>query len=243
MHTTFLVGLTQQQALRREMDVIANNLANMNTTGFKAEKVLFQEFLEAEDVAAGERADVSYVLDYGVTRDLTQGRIEMTGGPLDVALDGEGFFVVETGNGERYTRTGHFRMDDLGQLTTTAGDPVLDIDGLPILIDQGADTIEVANDGSISVDGVFLARLQAVTFETMAALKKEGDGLYSSQLPPEPAQNVKFLQGSVEQSNVVPIEQMSRMIEVMRSYQSATRNLKTAEDLASDAIKRLGKVA
>ena len=133
MQNAVLVGLSRQVALARELDVVANNIANINTTGFKADGSLFEEFLSSSARADGPAGRVSFVRDRGVWHDMSQGPIEHTGNPLDVAVDGKGFLVVQTPRGERYTRNGSMQINATGQLVTSDGYPVLG-DGGPITL-------------------------------------------------------------------------------------------------------------
>src|SRR5262245_48269094 len=149
MENALLVGLSAQMALRRNMEIIANNLANASTSGFKREAPVFEELLVpvADDAAA--MREVSFVRDWGVLRDMTAGPLLQTGSPLDVALEGDGFFVVRTAAGERYTRDGHLKLDAQGRLVTADGDPILS-DGGEITIPPGQSDIKIARDGTVS---------------------------------------------------------------------------------------------
>ena len=142
MSTTTTVALSQQMALERTLDVIANNLANMSTTAYKTETVVFEEYLMEVETESGTE-DVSYVIDKGVNRDLKQGHQIVTNNPLDLAVNGSGYFVVETPEGDRYTRNGHFVLDDRGQLSTKEGYAVLSTSGQPIMLSP--------QDGEISI--------------------------------------------------------------------------------------------
>src|SRR5689334_23733801 len=126
MEASLVVGLSAQMALRRNMEIIANNLANSSTAGFKREAPLFEELLvPVEDSDGTGQTEVSFVRDWGVVRDMTSGPLEQTGGTLDVAVDGNGMLVVNTAAGERYTRDGHLKLNEQGKLVTADGDPVM----------------------------------------------------------------------------------------------------------------------
>ena len=134
MENSVFIALSRQGTLKREMDVIANNLANMNTTGFKAEKMMFVEHLVKS--RGGDRllpVKLSFARDVAQITDLTEGQIKTTGNPLDVAIKNEGYFVVETPNGERYTRNGRFEIDNQGQLVNQEGFPILTQAGVPVV--------------------------------------------------------------------------------------------------------------
>ena len=246
MENTLLVGLSRQIALRRELDVIANNIANIGTTGFKSENVLFEEHL-----ARGARVDhfpvpqdrrVSFVLDRETRTDLSQGPFSQTGSILDTAIDGEGFFAVETPAGERYTRAGGFAINVAGELVTPAGHRVLGNAG-PIVLDPNDTEISIALDGTISTRDGERGRLRLVRFEDASQLSKQGDNLFSSEaaaLPVEP--RTRVVQGSIEKSNVHAVVEMGRMIEVTRAYTNLASLMSRADELRRNAIERLADV-
>ena len=174
MENSLPVLLSRQGVLKRQMETIATNLANANTAGFKAEVMIFKEFEERTGEAGGK---LSMVHDVTYLRDISQGEIRGTDNPLDLAISGEGFFVVEAPQGERYTRHGAFQLDNLGQLITLTGDPVLGAGGAPIVVPPGTERITITRDGTVSADGQEIGAVQVVTFEAPAALFKEGDSL------------------------------------------------------------------
>lgn len=245
MENAMLVALSRQMTLRREMSITANNLANMSTAGFKVEKML----VSAKDDTAARHEDgpthVDFVQDWGVARDFSDGQIEATGRPLDVALVGPGFFAVDTDEGERYTRDGRFTVDATGTLTTSDGKAVLDDSGAPILLDTNSSAPKIDSQGVVSVDGQQVARLRIVGFADLGSLSKDGAGRYSAPdgLQPEELEAPKVMQAHLERSNVVPILEMNRMIEVTRSYQAVSNMLNSQEDLTKTAIQRLGRVS
>lgn len=246
MENALLVGLSRQVALRRELDVVANNLANLGTAGFKGENVLFEEY-----VASGARADefsthvdqqISYVLDRETLTDFAQGSFQQTGSQLDFALDGEGFFVVETPQGERYTRAGSFALNATGELVTSGGYRILG-DGGPIVLDPNDTDISVSRDGTISTPTGELGKLRLVRFEEQAQLTRFGDNLFTSETPPVPVDaRTRVVQGSIEKSNVQPIMEIGRMIEVTRAYTTLANLMSRTDELRQSAIERLADV-
>lgn len=242
MENALLVGLSRQVVLKRQMDVLANNLANMNTAGYKSGTLLFEKHLmpvaQMNDLDGQDR-NVSFVLDNSIYRSFAEGSFEQTGNELDVALSGDGWMVVQTPDGERYTRNGQLKLDAEGQLVTPSGHPVLG-DGGPIVFGPQDSGVEIAHDGTISTSQGIKDRLRVVRFESNAALRKEGDTLFSSEQPPEPAEDVRVIQGVVEKSNVQPIAELSRMIETVRAYTNMAQTLNQAQDLRRDAIEQLG---
>lgn len=240
MENALLVGLSAQIALRRNMDIIANNLANVSTAGFKRETPMFEELLAAVEADTGSMREVSFVRDWGILRDMTSGPLLQTGSAFDVAVEGDGMLVVRTPQGDRYTRDGHMKIDAQGQLVTSTGDPILG-DGGPIAVPPGVTDIKIATDGTISGPAGVIGRLSVVAFPPRA-LHKEGKNLYSADEAPQPTQNARILQGMVERSNVEPVYEMTQMIEVLRAYQHSTEQLNATDDLIRRALQRLGEV-
>jgi flagellar basal-body rod protein FlgF len=246
MENALLVGLSRQVALRRELDVIANNLANLNTTGFKGESVLFEQYL-----APGARLDdfptyvdrqVAYVLDRETRTDLSQGSFNRTDGQYDVAIDGEGFFVVETPQGERYTRAGSFALNATGELVTAAGYRVLG-DAGPIVLDPNDTNVSIARDGTISTPTAERGKLRLVRFANSSQLTRYGDNLFQSDTPPIAVDpRTRVAQGFVEKSNVSPILEIGRMIEVTRAYTTLANLMSRTDELRQSAIERLADV-
>src|SRR5882757_5381466 len=153
MENAVLIGLSRQTALQRELEVVANNIANLNTTGFKADGAVFSEFLrdkaDTDQFAAQDRR-LSLVQDRMNWHDMSQGVVQQTGGPLDIAIDGDGMLAVQTAGGERYTRNGALQLNNLGQVVTTNGDTVLGESG-PIVIQPTDRDIVINKDGTIKV--------------------------------------------------------------------------------------------
>ena len=243
MENALVVGLSAQMALNRNMEIIANNIANASTTGFKREAPLFEELLVPVDDPQGSISGggmVSFVRDWGVVRDMTAGPLEQTGGTLDVAVDGNGMLVVNTAAGERYTRDGHFKLDAQGKLVTSDGNPVLS-DGGEIVIPPGESEIKIARDGTVSTRQGAAGKLRIVSFAA-SALSKEGKNLYSANAPAAPATDARVMQGMIERSNVEPVVEMTKMIEVQRAYQHSTETLNATDDIIRRAVQRLGDV-
>lgn len=239
MENTSYIGLSRQIALGRQLDLIANNVANMNSAGFKGERAIFEEFL----VKTSNRKKLSYVQDRGIWREMKQGPLERTGSPYDVALKGEGaFFVVGTIDGPRYTQNGRFQLDGEGTLVTQAGYPVLDDGGNPIVIDPLDGDITISSEGAVIGELGEIARLQLVQFDQLQDMKKIGDSLYNTNEDPKDPENVQVAQGMFEASNIQGIIEMTRMMDVVRAYTSTANMLQTGHDLQRRAVERLGEV-
>jgi flagellar basal-body rod protein FlgF len=246
MENTLLIGLSRQTALRRALDVTANNIANMNTTGFKADGVVFEEHLGA--VARSNRfggADqrVSFVADRATWHDMRQGGVQETGNPLDLAVSGDALMVVQTPRGERYTRNGALQINANGELVTSEGFPVLG-DAGPIVFQPQDRGISVAADGSVSTSGGARGKVRLVEFAQRGRLQKDGSSNFSAPagVTPQPATQSRVVQGAIEKSNVQGVIEMSRMIEITRTYTTIAQLAQTQGDLRRSAIERLAEV-
>ena len=241
MENALMVALSSQMSLRREMDVLANNIANINTSGFKGENVLFEQYVAKIEGAPSQADELTFVIDKGLFRNMTEGQIEVTNAPFDLAIVGDGFFTIQTADGEAYSRSGHFGVNDAGQLSTRDGDPVLDANGQPIQINLDNGEITVSGDGLIADANGQIGQLELVRFDNPTAMEKTGAGLYTSEELPIPAEAARIEQGAVERSNVSPVLELTKMIQVMRSYQSASKLMENGDELSRKAIQRLGE--
>jgi flagellar basal-body rod protein FlgF len=254
MENTLLIGLSRQIALQRELEVVANNVANLNTTGYKSDGSVFQEFLMPLARAGGSEAAeqrLSYVQDRATWHDFNAGPTHQTGNPLDVAIDGDAFLVVQTARGERYTRNGALQINATGQLVTSAGDPVLG-DGGPIQLQNTDHDVSINPDGTITVraganatSDAARGKLRLVRFDRVQQLQKDGSSLFAAPngVTPQPAPpSVRVVQGAVEQSNVRGVIEMSRMIELTRTYAQIASMLQQANDLRHSSIDKLADV-
>ncbi|EJW09680.1 Flagellar basal-body rod protein FlgF [Rhodovulum sp. PH10] len=249
---TALVGLSSQVALRRELDVVANNIANVNTSGFKADHMMFEEYLSPkarENRFGGRDRLVNFVEDRATWHDFRPGALQQTNNPLDVAIDGDAFLVVQTPNGERYTRAGNLKIDQRGTLVTTDGLPVMG-DAGPITFQQTDHSIAISPDGRISVlEGTATVesqrgKLRLVQFADTQRLVKEGGTRFSAPqgVAPVPSTTAKVNQGFVEKSNVNNVVEMTRLIEINRAYTNVSSLLQQHNDLRKSAIERLAEV-
>lgn len=243
METAIYIALSRQDALRRQLAVTANNLANMNTTAYKAEQMLFVEYLNAPDGVDPTSPDaVSMVTDQAVVRDTTEGPVEHTGNPLDVAIDGPGFLVVDTAGGPRYTRNGRLQIDAEGKLVDVNGLAVLDDTDRPLIIPANAGQIAIDGEGNLTSDAGPIGRIRIVEFDDDFGLTPLGAGLYATNELPQDADDSNLVQGALEGSNVQPIVEMTQMIEISRSYQSIQNFIKSEHERQKQAISQLGTV-
>lgn len=244
MGETTLIDLSRMMALQTKLDVAANNVANLETTGFRAQQLSFQEYLapvKDREVGAKRERPVSLVDATLTFTTSTAGAIQTTGNPLDLAIDGDAYFAVRTDQGERYTRDGSFALDGTGRLVTMDGQPVL-ADGGLVTVPPTAGEITVDASGQISTKQGTLGRLRLVSFSKSASLQAVGGNLFRSDTPPDQtnASSVRILQGAVERSNVQATFEMSRLAEITRSYEMAGKLLKGTQDV--DDLNKLAKV-
>jgi flagellar basal-body rod protein FlgF len=243
MENAQLISLSRQIALQRQMDVVANNMANINTTGFKAENLLFEDYLspKARDNDFANQDDLlHYTEDWATVHDMSTGPIEQTGNPLDVALSGDGFLSVQTPAGERYTRDGALTISAEGVLVDLNGNAVLGDSG-PITFDDSDTDIQIAANGSVSSSQGTKGKLKVSEFADPQVLAREGHSYYSGPAG-TPATATSIVQGSLERSNVSGVTTMADMIRVERAYQSLATLMQQQDDLRTTAVQRLGDV-
>jgi flagellar basal-body rod protein FlgF len=243
MDSSLLINLSQQMAAYRSMDVIANNLANVSTPAFKRDSLKFEEYVQNGQPDEGEDSPQSlcFVQDAGISRDFSEGAIEKTGAPFDLAINGQGYFTVKTANGDRYTRNGHFTLDAQGRIATEEGD-VLQGDGGEITVTSDDGDIHIANDGTVTGIKGQLGKLKLVSFDDERALQKEGSSFYSTNQTPKTVAAPDIKQGALESSNVSAVVEISHMIEVMRAYQATASLSQNQQQMMQQAIDKLGQV-
>jgi len=252
MENALLVGLSRQMVLNHELDVIANNIANIDTTGFKSDNATFSQYLmpHASDgnfAGAGKR--ISYVQDGGGWVDMAQGPIQHTGDPLDVAIDGPGYLTVQTARGQRYTRNGALSINGSGQLVTSDGDAVIGQSG-PITFQPTDHGVIISKTGIVTVregssaNEAQRGQLQLVNFDNPRQLQKDGGSTFVAPAGvnsnPAPA-NTYLLQGSIEKSNVNGVREMTHLIEVTRSYTDIANILQQQSDERRNALTTLSQ--
>lgn len=244
MDNAQLVALSRQSALQRQFDLLANNIANTDTVGFKARGLRYEEFRMPNAKANEERGlarQISFVADKGTTLDLSDGALMRTGAPLDIALRGANLLAVKTSGGERYTRSGALSLNDQGQVVTADGYPVLG-DGGPITPDPQSLPLAVTSDGMITGRDGPIAKLKIMRVADPAKLTNEGRNLYSSKVPLTLEQTPVVVTGALEKSNVEPVLAMSRLIAVNRAYTSLAGLMQKLDDKNGNAIERLAAI-
>lgn len=237
------VVLSRLVAQRRATDVLATNMANADTPAFKASQTIFTTQMAGQDgmgIMGGK--PLAYSQDRATWRDFSPGALQRTGNPLDVALSNEGFFAVQTPNGERYTRAGRFALSPENGVVDSDGNPVL-TDAGPLVLPPNSTRIEITGDGSVSTEAGPAGRLKVVNFERTQDLQAEGSRLYaaSPEARPEPVQRPAVVQGSVEGSNVKPVLEMVRLTAEMREFQFAAQFIEKDGERLQTAVDRILK--
>jgi len=233
-----LSSLQLQTVLSRQMEIIADNIANLSTPGFKSE--MMAVIPEADSKTPKDEA---MAVPLGLVRDIRAGDLTHTGNTLDLAIKGEGYFVVQTPAGDRYTRNGRFQLDADGQIVNSSGYPLLGDAGGPITVPTNAGRLTVSRDGTISSRDGTLGTVGIVTFANHQTLERADGSLFTAKQPPEPAEKAEVVQGAVENSNVKAVIQITEMIAVLRSYQQAQRVVDTENDRERKAIQTLTQSA
>jgi flagellar basal-body rod protein FlgF len=249
MDNTSYIALSRQITLQRELDISANNLANMNTTGYKFEELLINAEPGAPAYNSPIRTPANFAFDNGVGRNFTQGTMNQTGAPLDVALTSEGtFFVVNTPSGTAYTRDGSFTLSGDGTLMTQQG-YVVQGDGGAIVLDPKKGEPTISADGIISQmsqgQTERVGRLNVVRIANMSDLSKNGDSTFTltSNAAALPATDAAVRQGFLEASNVNPMSEVTNLVRINRAYASVASIIEQNSQLNRTAVERLGRVA
>ncbi len=231
------VALSRNAGLRRELDAIANNIANISTNGYRREGAVF-----AEHVKAIENGDPSLSIATMSRRyvDLSAGEVSITKNPLDFAIEGEGFFLVEAGDGQHLTRDGAFSTNAEGELVSSTGARVLDDAGGAIVIPPQASSITASSDGFIYADGQAIGRLGVVTADP-AFMTRQGQNSFRAENGFEPVETPSIRQGAVEGSNVNPVAEIARLIEVQRTYEASQRFSQDDGERINRTIRTLGQ--
>jgi flagellar basal-body rod protein FlgF len=236
MESSISLALAAQVALRRRMDVVANNLANAGTAGFKLEAQIVQP-----QPQPGGESEVDYPLDRGTYTDLRPGPITLSGNPLDVAVAGDEMLALQTPGGLRYTRDGRMTRAADGTLLGLSGHPVAAAGGGTVAVPEQTRTITIAGDGTVTADGEELGQIGMFALPPGTGLRRQADGLFTVDGIVEPAPEGRLQQGAIEQSNVQPIQELVDMMELQRGYERVQRLLDGEDErirkLVDNAVK------
>lgn len=232
------VMLTRQQGLTRAIDTVANNLANMSTNGYRAEKVVFSEHVKS---VTGPMGSLSMATANGRYMDVEAAPLTKTGGMFDFAIQGDGYFMIATPDGDKLTRFGAFGLDANGALATPDGFAVLDEGGAPIVVPGNAQEISVGDDGVISANGVPIGRMGIYTVATPQSLRPTGGVMLEMAEPPILSETASVAQGFLEDSNVDPMTEITRLIDIQRAYEMGQAIMQREDERMRQAISTLGE--
>lgn len=227
MDNGIYIAASRQLALFRDMETTATNIANLNTTGYQSEHMVFENFLVDDRVGS----NMNLANDLATYRNTQQGNIQITENPLDFALTKEGYFTARTPLGDRYTRAGNFKINEESQLVTVEGYPVLDASNQPITLDGNGTSVEVSSNGTIAIDGEQLATIGVVQFENEQMLERAGAKYYRSDATPTQKTDAEIAQGALETSNVQAVTQLTHMMTTSRSVASTAKYIEVMYDL------------
>ncbi len=248
MLRSFYIASSGMLAQREKMGVLTNNMTNIDTAGYKKDTVVsrcFQDLLiQSTKSSKPKRAHPIGHQNTGIHADqvvtvFSQGGLEETSRMTDVALEGEGFFVIDTPQGARYTRDGSFSVARGGYLTTADGHFVSGVNG-SIYVGDGAFTIDI--QGNVTIDGVSASRLKIVTFDDLSTLRKTGDNMYAATQAASEATEVKARQGYLENSNVNMADEIVSLVEYGRHFELNQRILKMIDESLSKTVNEVGRI-
>ncbi|MDR1026268.1 MAG: flagellar basal-body rod protein FlgF [Lactobacillus sp.] len=246
MDNTKYVALSRQMGLWKQMDTVANNMANMNTSGYKTQEVMFKSYVAQAVGAEGFGKDpVHFTQDYATVKDFSEGVMYETGNTYDVAISGDAFFAVETDHGEMYTRKGQFQVDYSGQIVTQDGYTVLNESNEPLFIAPDERSIEITATGEVVTENGIIGRLKLVKFDDNQKLKKVTDTMYSNveNNKMDVANDVRVAQGVVEKSNVNSIAEMTKLISLQRNYEYVQQMIDAEHQRLSNTIEVYSQLA
>lgn len=244
MENTGYIAISRHASLWRQLEAVSNNLANVNTPSFKGERMMFREYLVRTPSAGRPTGEnVSFVQDVGVLRDMREGPMTKTENPFDLAIHGEGFFVVETPDGLRYTRNGHFRLDDNGTVVDSDGAALMLTGDKPLIIAPNETEIRIAGDGSVNTENGPLGKLRVVRFDNPQLLRKVEGGKYDSSVEPKDVDKPEVVQGMIEESNVQAVVELTNLISIMRQYEGTQKLIDNDNDRALKAYEVLSQPA
>lgn len=227
MDTAGYVALSRQAGLAKDLQAVANNIANLSTSGYRRESLIFAEHVAALPVQGGS---VALTDAHARITSTEQGALKATGGTFDLAIEGEGFFTVDTPRGLRLTRAGAFGPNAAGEVVSPQGYRLLDSGGAPVFIPPGSDDVRIAGDGTMTADGQPVAQVGRVSVDEPWRMTREDGVLFRTDAPLQPAENGAILQGFLEQANVNPVSELARMITVQRAYEAGQKLLEREDD-------------
>ena len=249
MDNTKYVALSRQMALWKQMDVVSNNMANMNTSGYKQDEAVFSSYLhqtkEGSNIKGLAAKPLYFTQDYATYSNFSEGMLAETGNTLDVAIKGDAFFAIQTEGGERYTRKGNFTLDADGMLVTSEGDPVLSDSNEPFFIAPGEKEISIMENGEIYTENGLIGKMKIVSFADNQKLLKVANTMFenvdgNNMIIGE--DNIKVMQGKLEKSNVNSVEEMTKLVNLQRSYEYIQQMIDEEHDRLSNTISSFGQM-
>jgi len=234
MDNSIYVTLSRELSLFRDMDVSSNNVANANTTGFNAEHLLFNSYV-TKDISEGQRNNMTFAYNPSTYRDIQNGPIHTTGNDLDVAIEGNGYFTLDTPLGERYTRAGNFQIDGAGTLVSSEGYPVLDATGQHINMPENVTSIEIGGIGNLKINGEDVGAIGVVQFDNPQLLERLNGTMFKSDTPPQQGEGFRIAQGALEGSNAQPITELTHVLAISRAVANTNQFIQTIYQLEKEA--------
>ncbi|CAI9119497.1 flagellar basal-body rod protein FlgF [Brytella acorum] len=241
MENATYIALSRLDTEQRAMSIVANNIANASTNGFKAQHILFSDYLSRQNGAQAPdgETNLQYNQDLATFRDIGQGQFEQTGNPLDIAIGGDGYFTVKTANGNRLTRSGRFVRAMDGSVTDEASNPLLDRNGQPIRIPRQDQTVTIASDGTISTENGVIGQIGIVVPQDNNKLQVEGGKLLVANTQTRQDPQPKLVQGMVESSNVQLMSEVTQMMQIQRNFEFMSEFVQNEATRQQNAISRI----
>jgi flagellar basal-body rod protein FlgF len=243
MDNTTSIILSKLTAQQRAMDVTAGNLANASTPGYRAERMVFADWLSPQRNTTAPKGDrsLAYTQDRATYRDQAEGTLTKTGNPLDIAIAGDGYFTVQTTAGTRLTRAGRFSLQADGTIADTAGNALLDVNNQKLKVAAADTNLSISADGGISSQNGPIGKIAVVSPADQNGMTAEGSRLFSAGGPTTPAASAKLIQGTVEDSNVQPVAELVHMMDTERNFQFATQFVDAESQRHQTAIDKIAE--
>ena len=247
MDNTSYIALSRQMALWKQMNIVSNNVANMNTAGYKQDNAVFTSYINQTPDAAGVgSAPQFFFFFFGEFQDFREGAFKNTGNTFDLAIKGDGFFCIETPAGEKYTRKGEFTLNEDGALATTEGDLVMSENDTPLFFAPGETEITISESGDVMTENGFIGRLKIARFADNQKLLKSAGVLFDNvegNAVMFGSENIRIAQGMVEASNVNAIAEMTNLVKIQRSYDYVQQMIDEEHDRLSNTISTFAELA
>lgn len=241
MDNGIYIALSRQMALFRDMEATSNNIANVNTTGYKAEKLIFNDYLVRDSERLNSK--MAFTRDPSSYLDTREGNMKTTGNTFDLAISGPGYFQIETPLGARYTRAGNFAINGEGTLVTMEGHPVMSPDGGLIAVPDNVTDISINGAGEVTANGEELGVIGVFEFENQQELERVGSTMFKSAQEPDPAVQSKVMQGVLETSNINGVSELVRVMQVSKSVASTAKYVEVMYDLQRKTSNTYGRPA